>query len=198
MARLAWSVDGHRIEYLGRGALLVPGGLLIDGVKDEECRVKVSRPDYEFWLGRRRLVLKTVGEHGELWNAGLLIAPSAQHVAKVPAPAEARCAQHPEDPAVIACAQCGAFACSPCEAPDGTHCAACRPGETERGTDEPAGPAAALALFGGPVGEAIHLADSLLDTHVRSARRRRRIRLAVVGAIGLATLLWLASLAPRS
>lgn len=66
MARLAWSVDGHRIEYLGRGALLVPGGLLIDEVKDEDCRVKVSRPDYEFWLGRRRLVLKTLGEHGEL------------------------------------------------------------------------------------------------------------------------------------
>lgn len=119
-------------------------------------------------------------------------------MAQVAAPAEATCTQHPLEPAAIVCAQCGVIACARCEAPDGTHCAACRPGEAEIGTDEPAGPAAALALFGGPVGEAIHLADSLLDTHVRSARRRRRIRLVVLGSIALAMLSLLASLAPRS
>ena len=62
MARTGWSVDGRRIEYLGRRAsLLSEAGLLIDGVKDEECGVKHCRPDYEFFLGGRRLVLKTIG-----------------------------------------------------------------------------------------------------------------------------------------
>ena len=45
MARFAWSVDGHRIEFLGRAALLVRGGLRIDGTLDETCRVKAARPD---------------------------------------------------------------------------------------------------------------------------------------------------------
>lgn len=198
MARTAWSVDGHRLEYLGRGALLVPGGLLIDGVKDEQCRVKLSRPDYEFWVGRRRLVLKTLGDGGELWSGQRVIAPSEQHVVPVPAPAEAKCAQHADAGATIACARCGTFACAHCEGPDGTHCASCLPGTPLADSDEPAGPAAALREFGGPIGKVIALADSQLERHVASLSRRRWIRLAVYGSIAVAVIWWIASKAPSA
>ena len=197
MARIAWSVDGHRLEYLGRGSMFSPGGLLIDGAKDEECRVKLSRPDYEFWLGKRRLVLKTLGDSSELLTRNLLITPSAKHVAQVPAPGEARCSKHPEAPATIACARCGTFSCSPCEGPDGTHCAACQPGSAESGSHTAAGPAAALRDFGGLVGEAVFVADAQLD-RVASPHRARWIRIVLYGSILLGLIALLATLAPGS
>ena len=137
MARTGWSVDGRRIEYLGREA-----GLSIDGLKDEECRVKHSRPDFEFFVAGRRLVLKTIGDGtGELWSRGLLIPPT----------------QAPATHARAACARCGVLFCGECEAPEGTHCVTCLPTISEadetRQVLEAAGPAQALALFGGLAGQ---------------------------------------------
>jgi hypothetical protein len=76
-------------------------------------------------VGARRVVLKTVGDFGELWCRGILIPQTKQHVPKVVAPEGGMCAKHASVAATIACAKCGTFACAECEAVDATHCAAC-------------------------------------------------------------------------
>src|SRR5579872_1797081 len=67
--RQGWSVHGHWNEF-GRGRLF------IDGTRDESCRVKFNRPNHEFKVEGRRLVLKTTGGIGELWSRNILIPPS--------------------------------------------------------------------------------------------------------------------------
>lgn len=199
MAPTGWSVDGHRLEYFGRRATLFSkAGLTIDGAEDAECRVKHSRPDYEFFLGNRRLVLKTIGERtGELWSRGLLIPPTAQHVPLQPAPGGSVCAQHASNPARGACARCGVFFCAECEGPDGTHCASCLPTISEadesRRVLAAAGPAQAVALFGGHVGKVIAVVDSQIEQRVQEPRHRRWIRLLVFGSIAAALAWWLLS-----
>jgi hypothetical protein len=115
---LAWSVENHRIEYKG-------GRVSLDGMPDETWRRKFNRPDHEFKVGSRRLVLKTVGGGGELWCRGILIPTSKQHIARISSPPGSFCGRHADKPAAIACAKCGTFSCLECEAVDGTHCVTC-------------------------------------------------------------------------
>lgn len=121
---LAWSVDNHRVRYEG-------GRLSVDGVRDETWRRKFSRPDHHFTVGSRQLTLKTVGTSAELWCRGILIAPSMSHIFRLSAPSDGRCGRHSDRSAVIACAKCGTFACTECEAVDGTHCVSCAGAFTE-------------------------------------------------------------------
>ena len=72
------------------------------------------------------------------------------------------------------------------------------PGASPVESNEPAGPAAALYQFGGPLGKAVALADSQLDEHVASPERRRWIRGVIYGSILLGLIGLIASLAPRS
>lgn len=133
----AWSVDNHRVEWVGGqvglfgSAAHLRGKLFIDGVRDETCQVKFNRPNHELKVGSRHLVLKTNGFEGDLWCRGVMIPPTAEHVGTLVAPAGSSCAKHPEAAASIACAKCGTFACHACEGVDATHCAACMCGVTE-------------------------------------------------------------------
>jgi len=115
---LAWSVESHRVEYEG-------GRVCVDGVRDDTWRRKFNRPDYEFKVGSRRLVLKTVGDGGELWCRGILIPTSKTHTARISGSPGSMCGRHGDRPATIACARCGTFACIECEAVDGTQCVSC-------------------------------------------------------------------------
>jgi hypothetical protein len=195
---VGWSVGGQRLEYFGRGTGLLnfgAKGLTIDGRPDEACRVKHSRPDYDFRVGERRLVLKTLGEHhAELWSRGLLIPPTAQHVARQAAPPDAVCGLHASAPASLVCSRCGGFVCTDCEGVDGTHCAKCLPtlsaAELSRQVLEGAGPREALALFGGLAGKTLAAADQQLEKRVKSPTHQWWIRALVIGA-ALAGLLWM-------
>jgi hypothetical protein len=56
---------------------------------------------------------------------GRRLPESVVSASRVAAPAHALCAKHPESPASITCARCGAFACAPCTGVSGAHCAPC-------------------------------------------------------------------------
>jgi hypothetical protein len=200
----AWSVDGHRIEFQPGMGMLRPPRLTIDGIVDETCRVKFSRPNHEFKVGPRRLVLKTNGGFGELWSKRLLVPPSRDLIEVQPAPSDAKCARHLEAPATFACAHCGSFVCAQCEACDGTHCRNCVPIVTEEDVSRmvlaSAGPMQALALFGGPAGKILGFAADVsarqIDRHVDSPGQRsffKTLLFLAVAAAFIAAIVWLGS-----
>ena len=84
---------------------------------------------------------------------------------------------------------CGAAGCS--------FCVTCLPTISEadetRQVLDAAGPAQALALFGGLAGKVIAAADSQLEQHVASTRGRLWIRLVVFASIVAALLWWVLS-----